>query len=183
MMHFSGINFGDTANGPGVRVSLFVSGCSLHCKGCFNQEAWDKDYGQPFNGRIRSTILEALRSPWIAGLSLLGGDPLEDYNEPEIRKLCMVVKAMHPDKTIWLWTGRKLEQIKDLPTMQYVDAVVCNPFIEHLKCKGKYYGSSNQRIYYASKRGGIAHWESAEDVEPIVQYLALESTDESEGAV
>lgn len=153
-MRYSGLNLCDTANGEGVRVSLFVSGCSLHCKGCFNQEAWDKDYGKLYNGRIRCTILDALSEPTIDGLSLLGGDPLEDYNEPTVLSLCKAVKHHYPNKTIWLWTGRKFNQIKDKPIMEYLDVVVCNPFIEHLKCKEKYYGSSNQEVYRNRKSSG-----------------------------
>lgn len=149
-MNYSGINTCDSTNGDGLRVSLFVSGCSLHCKGCFNKDAWDKNYGKEFSKEVLNTTLEALGEPYIDGLSILGGDPLEPYNEPEIRNLCRTVKDKYPNKTIWLWTGRKLEQIEDLPTMKYIDVVVCNPFIEHLKCKGKYYGSSNQRVYRKS---------------------------------
>lgn len=155
-MKYSGLNLCDTANGPGIRVSLFVSGCSLHCKGCFNQEAWDRNYGEEFTEDTFRTISDALRKPYIRGLSILGGDPLEDYNEPAVRDLCAKLEPVFrlwPEKDIWLWTGRKLEQIKDLPVMQYVDTVVCNPFIEHLKCKGKYYGSSNQSVYRKSSNG------------------------------
>ena len=147
-MNYSGINFCDTANGPGVRVSLFVSGCSLHCKGCFNKEAWDRQFGKPFTDETLNTLLEALREPYVDGLSLLGGDPLEPYNEALLERICSLVRDRFPDKTIWLWTGRKYEEVKDKPIMKYVDVLVDGPFIEKFKTneQGKYYGSSNQRV-------------------------------------
>lgn len=153
-MNYSGLNLCDTANGPGVRVSLFVSGCSLHCKGCFNQEAWDKNYGMPFDSYALTKVLEALKEPCIEGLSILGGDPMEEYNRRDVGLVCASVKAMYPDKSIWLWTGRKFDEIKYYGhILDYVDVLICNPFIEHLKCKGKYYGSSNQRAYRKSPDG------------------------------
>ena len=152
-MNFAGINFCDTANGKGVRVSLFVSGCSLHCKGCHNKDAWDPNYGKVFNGMIRSTLLEALEEPYIDGLSVLGGEPLEDYNRGAVSDLVASVKHRFHKKTIWLWTGRKFEDIKDLALLKYVDVLITGPFIERKKCDGKYYGSSNQQIYRKSADG------------------------------
>lgn len=153
-MNYSGLNLCDTANGPGVRVSLFVSGCSLHCKGCFNQEAWDKNYGMPFDSYALTKVLEALKEPCIEGLSILGGDPMEEYNRRDVGLVCASMKALYPDKSIWLWTGRKFDEIKYYShILDYVDVLICNPFIEHLKCKGKYYGSSNQRAYRKSPDG------------------------------
>lgn len=149
-MNYSGINLCDIANGPGIRVSLFVSGCSLHCKGCFNKDAWDKNYGKKFTEETMNALLDALRSPWIDGLSILGGDPLEDYNVPTVSYIVSLVKQLMPDKTIWLWTGRKYEKIKDLALLKYVDVLITEPFIERKKCYGKYYGSSNQCVYRRS---------------------------------
>lgn len=146
-MNYSGINTCDSTNGDGLRVSLFVSGCSLHCKGCFNKDAWDKNYGKEFTEETMDTILEALRSPWIDGLSILGGDPLEDYNIPTVNYIVCLVKELYPEKTIWLWTGRKYENIKDIPLLDSVDVLITEPFIERKKCHGKYYGSSNQCVY------------------------------------
>lgn len=147
-MNYSGINLCDTANGPGVRVSLFVSGCSLHCKGCFNEVAWDRHYGLEYKHADEYSIIQALSNDSIEGLSILGGDPLEPYNEATVTKLCWLVKKVLPTKTIWLWTGRKYEDIKDRPIMKYIDVLVDGPFIEKKKVneKAKYYGSSNQRI-------------------------------------
>lgn len=153
-MNYTGLNLCDTANGPGVRVSLFVSGCSLHCKGCFNQEAWDPCYGQLFCSHTLGIILNALKEPHIEGLSILGGDPMEKYNRPKVGLVCASVKTLYPDKSIWLWTGRKFDEIKYYDhILDYVDVLICNPFIEHLKCKGKYYGSSNQCAYRKSPDG------------------------------
>jgi anaerobic ribonucleoside-triphosphate reductase activating protein len=146
-MNYSGINTCDSTNGDGVRVSLFVSGCSLHCKGCFNKDAWNKNYGKEFTDDTMNILLEALRSPWIDGLSILGGDPLEDYNIPTVNYIVCLVKKLYPEKTIWLWTGRKYEKIKDIPLLDYVDVLITEPFIERKKCHGKYYGSSNQCVY------------------------------------
>ena len=150
IMNYSGLNTCDSTNGNGLRVSLFVSGCSLHCKGCFNKDAWDKNYGKEFTEKTMDTLLEALRSPWIDGLSILGGDPLEDYNVPTVSYIVALVKQFMPEKTIWLWTGRKYEQIKDLALLKHVDVLITEPFIERKKCYGKYYGSSNQCVYRRS---------------------------------
>lgn len=147
-MNYSGINFCDTANGPGVRVSLFVSGCSLHCKGCFNKEAWDRNYGKEFTQDGLFEIIRALDNDYVSGLSILGGDPLEPYNKDEVLMLCRVVKRLYPNKTIWLWTGRKYEDVKDEEALKFVDVVVDGPFIERKKVNGTghWFGSSNQRI-------------------------------------
>ena len=92
-MHYIGLNTCDTANGPGVRVSLFCSGCTLHCPGCFNEESWDFCAGKPFTDETLETILTALEEPFIEGLSLLGGDPLEPENQPELTGLLKRIKA------------------------------------------------------------------------------------------
>jgi anaerobic ribonucleoside-triphosphate reductase activating protein len=94
------------------------------------------------------TLLEALRSPWIEGLSILGGDPLEPYNVPSVSRIVAIVKELCPEKSIWLWTGRKYEDIKDEEVLKYIDVLVDGPFIERKKVteQGKYYGSTNQRI-------------------------------------
>ena len=146
-MNYSGLNLCDTTNGDGCRVSLFVSGCTLHCKGCFNKEAWDFNYGKPFNmdeeGRL---IVATLSDPNIQGLSILGGDPFEYKNISTITSVCINAKLWYPDKDIWVWTGRKFDLIKDLPCLDYIDVLVVNPFVERLKIHGRYYGSSNQRV-------------------------------------
>ena len=146
-MNYIGLNKFDTANGEGIRVSLFVSGCRMHCKGCFNKESWDFNSGKPFRMDVEGLqIIEALDNYYVSGLSILGGEPLDPENQEEICNLLKAVKELHPDKDVWLWTGKKIEQVKDLECVKYVDVLVVNPFIEHLKVKGKYYGSSNQRV-------------------------------------
>lgn len=158
-MNYSGINFCDTANGQGVRVSLFVSGCSLHCKGCFNKEAWDKNYGKVFHKTDLNKICKALANPYIDGLSILGGDPLEPYNKDVVCLIVKYVKELYPEKTIWLWTGRKYEDVKNEEALKYVDVVVDGPFIERKKVneQGNWFGSSNQRVIriHESNEGNV----------------------------
>lgn len=146
-MNYCGLNKYDTSNGPGIRVSLFVSGCRMHCKGCFNPESWDFNYGKKFEiDNTGRNIVSLLSNPYIEGFSLLGGDPFEPEHEEELLALLINIKAFS-NKSIWAWTGRKYDQIKDSPLLEYIDVLVDGPFIEHLKDpKLKYRGSSNQRI-------------------------------------
>ena len=104
-MNYATIKKCDVANGPGVRVSLFVSGCSHHCKGCFNQEAWDYNYGNEFTNKEEDEIMEALKPDYIKGLSLLGGEPLEHANQKGLLPLIKKVKEKFPQKSIWCYTG------------------------------------------------------------------------------
>lgn len=148
-MHYIGLSSCDTANGPGVRVSLFVSGCTLQCKGCFNPESWDFDAGNPFTEETVETIFRYLDEPYVAGLSILGGDPLEESNIPVVTDLARRVKERYGDKRdVWLWTGRIYDKYADLPLWQWVDTVVDGPFVEKRKVtqKGLWYGSDNQRV-------------------------------------
>ena len=151
-MNYIGLNKFDTANGKGIRVSLFVSGCTLHCKGCFNQESWDFNAGKRFTEDTLYEIFEALDSPYVEGLSILGGDPFERQNVMEVLHLVSSVRWRFPHKTIWIWTGRKHEHLKADPdcsnVLDFCDVLIDGPFIEKLKIneKGVYYGSSNQRI-------------------------------------
>ena len=148
-MNYIGLNTCDAANGPGVRVSLFCSGCTLHCPGCFNEESWDFCAGKPFTDETLTTILTALEEPFIEGLSLLGGDPLEPENQPDILRIVKAVRERFGDtKTIWLWTGRRHEKVADLPIMAYLDTLVDGPYVEklHVTQNGAWFGSSNQRV-------------------------------------
>lgn len=148
-MHYIGLSSCDTANGPGVRVSLFVSGCTLRCKGCFNPESWDFEAGKPFTEETVEMIFRYLDEPYVAGLSILGGDPLEESNIPVVTDLARRVKERYGDKRdVWLWTGRIYEKHADLPLWQWVDTVVDGPFVEKRKVtqKGLWYGSDNQRV-------------------------------------
>ena len=138
----------DTTNGLGVRVSLFVSGCTLHCKGCFNPESWDFNAGDDFTNETIEKIIDLINRPYMSGLSVLGGDPFEKENIEAVTELCKRVREACPGKTIWVWTGRKYEHFKDHPIMQYIDTLVDGPFVEKLKVKeqGQYFGSTNQRV-------------------------------------
>ena len=146
-MHYAGIKNCDTANGPGFRVSLFVSGCRRGCKGCFNKEAWNFNYGQEFTHETMREILEMLDDPNISGLSILGGDPFEPENRRAVDDICFVVKMLKPNKTIWVWTGYMWEDIRDLDIMRYIDVLIDGPFIKELKdLRLDWRGSSNQRV-------------------------------------
>lgn len=148
-MNYIGLSSCDTANGPGVRVSLFVSGCTLRCKGCFNPESWDFSAGKPFTEETVETIFRFLDEPYVAGLSILGGDPLEESNVPVVTDLARRVKERYGDKRdVWLWTGRIYEKHAEIPLWQWVDTVVDGPFVEKRKVtqKGLWYGSDNQRV-------------------------------------
>ena len=146
-MNYGGIIRNDIANGPGVRVSLFVSGCRNHCKGCFQPETWDFNYGQPFTKKTEKEIIKALRPSWIQGLSILGGDPMEPENQ---RALLPFLKRLHiflPDKDVWLYTGYSFESVSTSPLLPYVDVVVDGPFLEEEKDLSlPFRGNRNQRI-------------------------------------
>ena len=156
-MNYAAIKNCDIANGPGVRVSLFVSGCTHHCKGCFNQIAWDFDYGLPFTEETQEQILQMLSPDYIKGLTLLGGEPFEPSNQEAILPFLRKVKAIYPQKTVWAYTGYVFEQhilscnlgpeeiTREL--INYVDVLVDGPFVEEKKdLTLRFRGSSNQRL-------------------------------------
>ena len=151
-MHYAKIKRFDIANGVGIRTSVFVSGCSNKCKGCFNQELWDKNYGQEFTDETIKEILNSIDKPYIDGLSILGGDPLEYYNLEMVDKLIVEFrKRFGFNKSIWMWTGYLLEDIinddRRWEVVRKLDYLVDGPFIQKKKnLKLKYRGSENQRI-------------------------------------
>ena len=146
-MNYAEIKKVDIANGPGVRVSLFVSGCRNHCKGCFNPETWDFDYGRPFTRETEDEIIEALRPSWIQGLSILGGEPTEEENAAVLIPFLKRVRAALPDKDIWLYSGYTYEALQDKEILTLVDVLVDGPFLLELKDAGlAFRGSRNQRI-------------------------------------
>lgn len=148
-MYYSQILDCDIANGLGFRVSLFVSGCSLHCKGCFNSEAWNYKFGKPFTISTQNKILELLHPDYIAGLSLLGGNPTDPENEEDLIPFVKRVKQYYPNKNIWVWSGHTLEELqkRDDELIKYCDILVDGPFIEEKKdLTLPFRGSSNQRI-------------------------------------
>ena len=147
-MNYIGLNKYDTANGPGIRVSLFVSGCTLRCKGCFNPESWNFKAGKEFTDETLKQLCSYLDKDYIQGLSILGGEPLEPENEPTVAALCKTVKHFYPNKTIWLWTGKTYDIIKDLPVMEHIDTVVAGSYEQDLHIDHCYYGSSNQQIIH-----------------------------------
>ena len=110
-MNYATIKYYDIANGPGVRTSVFVSGCRHHCPGCFNAVAWDFDYGQPFDKPTRNEVFASCQPDYIAGLSLLGGEPMEPENQRELLPFVRNFKALYPNKTVWCYSGYTWEQL------------------------------------------------------------------------
>lgn len=146
-MNYAEIKKVDIANGPGVRVSLFVSGCRNHCKGCFNPETWDFDYGRPFTRETEDEIIEALRPSWIQGLSILGGEPTEEENAAVLIPFLKRVRAALPDKDIWLYSGYTYDSLRDKEILTLADVLVDGPFLLEQKDAGlAFRGSRNQRI-------------------------------------
>lgn len=154
-MNYAALKTHDVANGTGIRVSLFVSGCTHKCKGCFNAEAWDFEYGLPYNADVEQQILKALAPDYIRGLSLLGGEPFEPQNQPELLALLEHVRAQYPHKTVWCYSGYTLEYDilsgrlgeTAIKMLQYIDVLVDGEFVEEKKDLGlRFRGSSNQRI-------------------------------------
>lgn len=156
-MNYATIKNNDIANGPGVRVSLFVSGCTHRCKGCFNEIAWDFDYGKPFTQETIDSILEMLSPGYIQGITLLGGEPFEPQNQPAILELLRQIKAKYPQKSIWAFSGYLFD--KEILTgklgpweiteeyLSYLDVLVDGRFVEEKKDLSlRFRGSSNQRL-------------------------------------
>ena len=156
-MNYATIKNCDIANGPGVRISLFVSGCTHRCKGCFNEVAWDFDYGQPFTQETIEEILNMLAPPHIAGITLLGGEPFEPQNQPALLDLLRQIKLKMPEKSIWAFSGYLFE--KDILAgrlgpkeitqefVSYLDVLVDGPFVlEKKDLMLRFRGSSNQRL-------------------------------------
>ena len=151
-MNYIGLNKYDTANGEGIRVSLFVSGCSLYCKGCFNKESWNFNAGKEFTKFVKEEIINELKKPYINGFSLLGGDPLEPKLHKDVLDLVKSIKTEMLNKDIWLWTGRLYEDEKDNEILKYIDVLIDGPFIQELADKNlQYRGSSNQRVIYVNR--------------------------------
>lgn len=155
----------DIANGPGLRVSLFVSGCTHHCKGCFNAETWDFHYGKAFTEDTLCDVIEKLRQPYITGLTLLGGEPMEPQNRTALLPLLHRVRTELPEKDIWMYSGYVFEDLMRHPdaveVLRLVDVLVDGKFILEQKSLAlKFRGSSNQRILDvpASMECGVPVW-------------------------
>ena len=161
-MYYADIKKADVANGIGVRISLFVSGCTHHCKGCFNEDAWDFHYGNEFTEKEIDKILDLMDHSYIAGLTLLGGEPLEHVNQQGILPLLRKVKEKFPDKNIWCYSGytfekdilgRMYKEWEETPEiLSYIDVLVDGKFEEDKKdIKLRFRGSSNQRVIDVKK--------------------------------
>lgn len=160
-MNYGNIKFYDIANGEGVRTSLFVSGCTHHCKNCFNPETWSFSYGKPFTEETIDEIVKSLEPDHINGLSLLGGEPMEIANQKALLPLTEKVKSLYPNKTIWCYSGYLFEDL--LPggkvcapwtseLLKNIDILVDGEFVEKLKdISLRFKGSSNQRVIDVQK--------------------------------
>jgi anaerobic ribonucleoside-triphosphate reductase activating protein len=155
-MNYAEIKYNDIANGPGVRTSLFVSGCTHHCPGCFNEIAWDFNYGKPFTEDTIDSILKSLEPDYIAGLTLLGGEPFEYVNQQGLIPLLSKVRERFPKKNIWCFTGYLFDRdiLNDMckkwditrEMLSYIDVLVDGEFVEELKSLSlQFKGSQNQR--------------------------------------
>ena len=157
-MHYGKIKKCDIANGPGVRTTLFVSGCTHHCKDCFNPETWDFEYGQEYTAETKNHVLESCKPDYISGLTLLGGEPFEPENQCALVELCREFRESYPDKDIWAYTGYTYEpdllsadgrartEVTD-ELLSYIDVLVDGEFhIDEKNISLHFRGSENQRV-------------------------------------
>ena len=171
-MNYATIKSFDVANGPGIRVSLFVSGCTHRCPGCFNEVAWDFDYGQPFDQGVIDLILSMLRPSHIKGLTILGGEPFDPRNQGPIVELLRQVKEKYPEKSVWAFSGYLFDHICSgrlgdwavtKEYLSYLDVLVDGPFIEAQKNLSlRFRGSENQRLIdvpASLSKGEVVLWE------------------------
>ena len=171
-MNYATIKSCDIANGPGVRVTLFVSGCTHHCKGCFQPETWDFQYGKPFTDEVEAQILDLLAPSYVHGLTLLGGEPFEPVNREGLLPLVRRVRAQYPEKTIWAFSGFTYETLSSgkpgpaetaTELLSLVDVLVDGPFVESKKDLSlRFRGSSNQRLIDLNKTrasGTVVLWD------------------------
>jgi anaerobic ribonucleoside-triphosphate reductase activating protein len=172
-LNYATIKNCDISNGPGIRVSLFVSGCTHKCKGCFNEVAWDFSYGEPFTEEVEERILTMLQPDYIKGLTLLGGEPFEPQNQGPLVQFLRKVKAKYPQKSIWAFSGYLFD--RDLVSgrvgdpkvsaefLSYLDVLVDGPFIESRKdLMLRFRGSDNQRLIDVKKSletGEVVLWQ------------------------
>lgn len=176
-MNYGKINKCDIANGEGIRVSLFVSGCRNRCKGCFQPETWDFEYGEKFTDKTVEKILSALDNPSVRGLTVLGGEPMEPENQTELMPLLRAFKEKLPHKTVWLYTGNLYEELLDKNNPKHlditdellslVDILIDGPYVEEKSRLGlRFRGSENQRIIDLNetrKQGRVIIWSGCSD--------------------
>jgi anaerobic ribonucleoside-triphosphate reductase activating protein len=173
-MNYATIKRRDIANGPGVRVSLFVSGCTHRCPGCFNEIAWDFSYGEPFTEEVEQLLLAELDSEYVKGLSLLGGEPFEPQNQRALLPFLQKFKARFPQKTVWCYSGYTYEELTGArhsrcrsevtdEMLSYVNVLVDGRFVEEKKnIRLRFRGSENQRLIDMDKTraaGEIVLWD------------------------
>lgn len=172
-MNYAEIKTCDVANGPGVRVSLFVSGCTHHCEGCFNKETWDFNFGKPFTDEVIDDIIEYMKPDYIKGITLLGGEPLEQTNQQGLLPLLRKIDQIYPEKDIWCFTGydfekdvigrmmKEWDETKEF--MSYIDVLVDGEFmIDKKDLNLVFKGSSNQRTIMVQEsfaEGRIIYWQ------------------------
>lgn len=175
-MNYADIKQYDVANGPGIRISIFVSGCNHHCKNCFNQETWDFQYGNPFTENEINKIIEYMKPSYIKGLTILGGEPFERVNQQGLLPLLRKVREVYPEKSIWCFTGfdfmrdiygkmyQEWEETKEM--LSFIDTIVDGPFIEELKDLSlRFKGSSNQKTIMVKEtlqKGEVVLWDDSE---------------------
>ena len=183
-MNYANIKYCDIADGEGVRTTLFVSGCSHHCKGCFQPETWSFSCGEPFTDEVARKILDSLAPSYIHGLTLLGGEPMEPVNQGALADLTDRVHAAYPDKTIWCYTGDVYEELLDGPRhtadtdrlLGNIDILVDGPFVEEQKdITLRFRGSANQRIIDMNRTRAAGHAVLWED-DPIFATHSMEPT-------
>ncbi len=175
-MNYAAIKKHDVANGPGIRTSLFVSGCTHHCKGCFNKEAWDFNYGSPFTTSIMYDILEAVKPDYIKGLTLLGGEPFEYANQIALLPLAKAFREKYPNKSLWCYSGYTFDvDMKDMINkwpetkefLSYIDVLVDGKFIEEEKDLNlRFRGSQNQRVIMVQEslsKGEVVLWNEIQE--------------------
>lgn len=156
-MYYADIKKYDVANGPGIRISLFVSGCTHHCKGCFNEAAWDFKYGNPYTEIQTNEIIEYMKNDFVSGITILGGEPFEYVNQQGILPLLKKIRDIYPEKSIWVFSGylfdkdiidkmlKEYDITKEL--LSYIDVIVDGKFeLDNKNLSLKFRGSSNQRI-------------------------------------
>ncbi len=185
-MYYANIKYCDIANGPGVRTSLFVSGCTHHCRNCFNEVAWDFHFGAPFTKDVRNEIFASCRPDYVAGLSLLGGEPFEPENQPELLPFVRNFKALYPHKTVWCYSGYTWEQLTGAAPSRarcastdellgLIDVLVDGEFVqEQYDISLRFRGSANQRLIDVPKSraaGSIVLWQD----EPVFSTHSMET--------
>lgn len=152
-MRYNVIRKMDIADGPGVRVSIFMQGCDFHCKNCFNTETWDFNGGKEFCQNTIDEVLKLCSGKQIKGLSILGGEPMHPKNVEATTKLAKAFKEKYPEKNLWMWSGYKIdEDLKDKEVLKYLDVLVDGRYVDELHNPTlKWKGSSNQRVIDVQK--------------------------------